>query len=82
MTAGQMTADHDGLAPYRDAIGPRAAGGRYHDGYWGAGYTVLAITSEPQSWRGWSITIAWDGGEVVSHCTGWDDQRDRVLDRP
>lgn len=61
-------------------IGPRKVGGRYHCAQWGRDYTVLQIEENRPTWPLWRITIRWDDTrEVVSHCTAWDPDRDRVI---
>lgn len=62
-----------------DTIGPRKVGGRYLNGYWRQSYTVIAIFD----WYGqpWMI-VKWEDGNQTSHCTAWDERRDRILAEP
>lgn len=61
-------------------IGPRVVGGRYRNGYWRKDYTVTAIdVTKDGSWR---ITVQWEDGLIVNHCTAWDAKRDTVLYTP
>lgn len=61
-------------------IGPRKVGGRYYNGQWGEEYTVLEIETNRTTWPLWQITIRWkNSGEVASHCTSWDPEKDKVL---
>lgn len=85
----QEDEDDDGPEPTYEEwvaanIGPRKVGGRYHSGYNGGGYTVLAIEPGPrEGWPVWRITVRHDGWDyAVSHCTAWDPKRDRVLAEP
>lgn len=62
------------------AIGPRRPGRWYWCGYSRAGYTVLSINysfynGDPSS-PAWEITVRWDDGRRVTHCTPWDPSRD------
>lgn len=81
--------DEDGPEPTYEEwvqanVGPRQVGGRYSSGYWGDGYTVLAIDPGPrEGWPVWQITVLNDGEQYPrSHCTAWDPQRDKVLAEP
>lgn len=62
-----------------DEIGPRQVGGRYHCGYWGQDYKVLAIEIDPKFIGGWEISVKWDDGRITHHSTAWNARRDRVL---
>lgn len=64
---------------------PRKPGGRYWSGYWQEEYTVEAMFSqirpEIPGWGhsdGW-MTVRWADGHTTTHCTAWDERRDRVL---
>lgn len=67
-----------------EALGPRRTGGRYYSGYWAEEYTVLAVGAD--DFGGWSVTVATDdelkAGTSRTHCTAWDDDRDRVIRQP
>ena len=63
-------------------IGPQQVGGRYYSGYWGLEYEVLAIDDKPDSWGAWEMDVRWDDGREISHCTPWEEGRDRVISQP
>ncbi len=60
---------------------PRVPGGRYYDGYWGDGYTVLERRKPPKgSYSGTDVfKIRCADGRVVEHQTAWEPWRDRVI---
>jgi hypothetical protein len=69
------TISADAVAPHMHRHhGPRRVGGRYWCGYWAEAYLVLEL-----DWvSGW-VTVQWADGRLGRHCTGWDPDRDRVL---
>lgn len=68
------------MSAFDREIGPRKVGGRYYCAQWDQNYTVLEIETNRTTWPTWQVTIRWDDtSEVVSHCTTWDANRDRVI---
>jgi hypothetical protein len=67
-------------------LGPRRIGGRYYKHQMDDEVTVLAIDRQPDGPMLWSITEATDrelaSGTSRTHCTGWDDTKDRVITQP
>ena len=58
---------------------PRKVGGRYYSGYWGQEYDVTAMREHNGSqW----FTCAWADGTTTTHCTAWDEWRDKVVSSP
>ncbi|MEU2834898.1 hypothetical protein ABZ667_40755 [Streptomyces lavendulae] len=47
-------------------------------------YEITAIEHGPRdTWPSWQITVRYAmDGRVVTHCTGWDPSRDRVITQP
>lgn len=58
---------------------PRQAGGRYFNGYWQLEYTVTAVSE--RNGVPW-FTCEWADGRTTTHCTAWDERRDKVLCEP
>ncbi|MDW8478366.1 RNase adapter RapZ [Streptomyces scabiei] len=63
-------------------IGPQQVGGRYYNGSRSQEYEVLRIDDQPDSWGPWEISVRWADGREDTHCTAWDDERDRVIAQP
>lgn len=67
-------------------LGPRQIGGRYYKHQMHQEVTVLAIDRQPSGTMLWSITEATDqersDGKSRTHCTSWDDTKDRVIAQP
>ncbi|MET9607299.1 hypothetical protein ABZZ17_19815 [Streptomyces sp. NPDC006512] len=63
--------------------GSRVVGG-YQLGVHGEEYYVVGIDRGPRpTWSSWLITVRWLGDRrVTTHCTGWDDRRDAVVEQP
>ncbi|MGW2255505.1 hypothetical protein ACWCXH_35845 [Kitasatospora sp. NPDC001660] len=60
-------------------LGPQQVGGIYRCGYWNDVYEVLAIRTESP----WQISVRTLGEtRIRTHCTAWDERRDRVLAEP
>jgi hypothetical protein len=77
----------DDVQQYIDrCLGPRRIGGRYYRHQMHEEVTVLAIDRNPDGWMTWSITEATDqeheAGTSRTHCTAWDDTKDRVITQP
>lgn len=62
---------------------PRHVGGRYHSYHWGEEYTVTAVRADPAgkltAGSTWDITVRWASGELTTHCTPWDSDRDKII---
>ncbi|MDD9383126.1 hypothetical protein M8Z33_42070 [Streptomyces sp. ZAF1911] len=65
-------------------IGPRRVGGHYDHGSEDTAYEVITIEHGPRdTWPSWQITVRYAmDGRTVTHCTGWDPSRDRVITQP
>jgi len=59
-------------------VGPRKAGGTYYSGYWGDTYTVIVIVGDEPG----MMTVEWSDGRRSTHCTAWDERRDRIVSEP
>jgi hypothetical protein len=86
MPAGSSSRDDQVQQCIDRCLGPRRVGGRYYKHQMGQPVTVLAIDRDPDGWMLWSITEATDderaAGTSRTHCTGWDNGKDRMIAQP
>ena len=54
-------------------------GKTYFCGYWNQSFKVIDFTPKTNDWRGWSVTVHWQDGQITNHCTSLDRDNDFLV---